>query len=213
MRRAGRPLGQIGPGKRGGQRHALAAGDGNHSLAAAKECYERQKCLVPEARWAELPARYALVELGNLWDPSLKFEPIHRLVTGCAPEAVLRALIDAFPGTYFGTGEGHVLRYAYGGKRGSVTVPRPARVLEAETLQPFLDRYLVAHAGAVDYIHGAGVAEELSREPGSLAFLLPPMDKGRLFPAVMAGGLLPRKTFSMGEAHDKRFYLEARKIR
>jgi len=191
----------------------LAAGDGNHSLATAKECYERQKRLVPEERWDGLAARYALAELGNLWDESLEFEPIHRLVTGCAPEAVLRALIDAFPGAYFGTGEGHVIQYAYGGKRGSVTVPRPAKVLEVETLQPFLDRYLATHSGAVDYIHGSDVAEELSREPGSLAFLLPPMDKRQLFPAVIAGGMLPRKTFSMGEAHDKRFYLEARKIR
>ena len=81
------------------------------------------------------------------------------------------------------------------------------------TLQPFLDGYVKARGGRIDYIHGDDVARQLGRQPGNLAFLLPPMGKEQLFPTVIHDGVLPRKTFSMGEAHDKRFYLEARKIR
>ena len=81
------------------------------------------------------------------------------------------------------------------------------------TLQPVLDQYVKAHGGRIDYIHGADVARELAARPGNIAFLLPAMGKEQLFPTVIHDGVLPRKTFSMGEAHDKRFYLEARKIR
>ena len=85
--------------------------------------------------------------------------------------------------------------------------------LEVGTLQPFLDAYVKEHGGSIDYIHGADVARDLAARPGNIAFLLPAMGKEQLFPTVIRDGVLPRKTFSMGEAHDKRFYLEARKIR
>ena len=191
----------------------FAVGDGNHSLATAKECYERQKRLTPPEHWANLPARYALVELDNLHDASLEFEPIHRVVFGVEPEKVVEALLNACPGAYAGEGDGHVLRWYAQDRKGAVTVPHPDAQLEVGTLQPVLDQYVKEHGGSIDYIHGADVARELAARPGNIAFLLPAMGKEQLFPTVIHDGVLPRKTFSMGEAHDKRFYLEARKIR
>ena len=192
---------------------AFAVGDGNHSLATAKECYERQKKLTPREHWDSLPARFALCELVNLHDPAMEFEAIHRVLFGVEPENVVEALLKAFPGAFRGEGDGHVLRYLYAGGQGAVTVPNPAAQLEVGTLQPFLDTYVKEHGGRIDYIHGADVARALAARPGNLAFLLPAMGKEQLFPTVIHDGALPRKTFSMGEAHDKRFYLEARKIR
>ena len=191
----------------------FAVGDGNHSLATAKECYERQKKLMPPEQWDRLPARYALVELVNLHDESLEFEPIHRVVFGVEPEQLLFALIAAYPGAHYGPGEGHVLEYVYAGGEGCITVPSPAAQLPVGTLQAFLDTYLKERGGRVDYIHGEDVTRSLAAQERSIGFLLSAMGKGELFPTVIHDGVLPRKTFSMGEAHDKRFYLEARKIR
>ena len=191
----------------------FAVGDGNHSLATAKECYERQKKLTPPEQWANIPARFALVELVNLHDESLEFEPIHRVVFGVEPEQLLSAMIAAYPGAHYGPGEGHVLEYVYAGGEGCVTVPDPAAQLPVGTLQAFLDDYLKEQGGRVDYIHGDDVTRNLAVQPKSIGFLLPAMGKDQLFPTDIHDGVLPRKTFSMGEAHDKRFYLEARKIR
>lgn len=191
----------------------FAVGDGNHSLATAKECYERQKKLTPPENWASIPARFALVELVNLHDDSLEFEPIHRVVFDVEPEHLLNDLIAAHPGAHYGPGEGHVLEYVYNGGEGCVTVPDPAAQLPVGTLQSFLDDYLATRGGRVDYIHGDDVTRDLAGQPRSIGFLLPAMGKDELFPTVIHDGVLPRKTFSMGEAHDKRFYLEARKIR
>ncbi len=191
----------------------FAVGDGNHSLATAKECYERQKKLTPQDKWAQLPSRYALCEVVNLHDNSLEFEPIHRVVFGVREKDLLNTLLQSFPGAYEGEGAGHVLRYLWSGGSGAITVPHPTQQLSVGTLQSFLDAYIKEHGGSIDYIHGADVTRDLARRPGNLGFLLPPMGKDELFPTVLHDGVLPRKTFSMGEAHDKRFYLEARKIR
>ncbi len=193
----------------------FAVGDGNHSLATAKECYERAKRLAPPDQWADLPARYALVELVNLHDESLEFEPIHRVVFGVEPGDLLAALKAAYPSAVEGEGAGHVLRYVSAQGQGALTVPDPRQQLAVGTLQVFLDQYLAEHPGSrVDYIHGGDVVARLAAgRPDAIGFLLPPMGKEELFPTVIHDGVLPRKTFSMGEAHDKRFYLEARKIR
>ncbi len=191
----------------------FAVGDGNHSLATAKECYERQKRLTPPDKWAELPARYALCEVVNLHDTSLEFEAIHRVVFSVKGKDLLDAVLQSFSNAYLGEGEGHVLRYVWEEGEGAITVPRPTQQLPVGTLQSFLDQYVAVHGGSIDYIHGADVAADLGRRPGNMAFLLPVMGKDELFPTVIHDGVLPRKTFSMGEAHDKRFYLEARKIR
>lgn len=191
----------------------FAAGDGNHSLATAKECYERQKKNMPPDQWGTLPARFALCELVNLHDAALDFEPIHRVLFGVEPEAVVDALVAAFPGAVRGVGDGQALRYVSEQGSGAVTIPQPPSPLPVATLQGFLDQYLSTHPGRIDYIHGADVTRELASRPGALGFLLPAMGKEELFPTVMHDGVLPRKTFSMGEAQDKRFYLEARRIR
>ena len=194
----------------------FAVGDGNHSLATAKECYERRKGLTDPVQWPGLPSRYALCELVNLHDSSLEFEPIHRVVFGVKPEELLDALASYYPSAVQGRAGGHVLPFVINRwSQGEATVPQPQAQLPVGTLQNFLDDYIAAHPKArVDYIHGADEARALAGErEDAVAFLLPPMDKSDLFPTVVHDGVLPRKTFSMGEAHDKRFYLEARKIR
>ena len=191
----------------------FAVGDGNHSLATAKQCYEDLKRVTPESEWAGLPARYALVEVVNNHDDALQFEPIHRVVFGVKPEAVLEAFKAYYPGAYEGRGEGHVIAYTHAGGTGFLTVPQPRVQLAVGTLQAFLDGYVKEHGGEVDYIHGNEVTDQLGRRPESIGFKLPAMGKQQLFKTVMADGVLPRKTFSMGHAEDKRYYVEARKIR
>ncbi len=191
----------------------FAVGDGNHSLATAKECYERQKRLTPPEKWEALPARFALCELVDLHDQSLEFEPIHRVVFRTDPQKLLDDLLAAFPGAHMGRGEGHVIEFVYEDGAGRLTIPNPAAQLPVGSLQNFLDEWLAQNPGRVDYIHGEDVARGLGMKPGSIAFLLPNLGKDQLFPTVIHDGVLPRKTFSMGEAHDKRFYLEARRIR
>ena len=190
----------------------FAVGDGNHSLATAKQCYENLKKVTPESEWAALPARYALVEVVNNHDEALQFEPIHRVLFGVEPEQVLSELKAFYPGTYEGRGEGHTIAYTYEGHRGFITIPQPKVQLAVGSLQAFIDDYLKNHRGEVDYIHGDDVTDELGSKPGNLGFKVPGMGKEQLFKTVMADGVLPRKTFSMGHAQDKRYYVEARKI-
>ena len=191
----------------------FAVGDGNHSLATAKRCYENQKQVTPESQWATLPSRYALVEVVNNHDDALQFEPIHRVVFDVDATALLEALKAYYPGAYEGQGEGHTIAYTHAGGTGYITVPQPKVQLEVGTLQNFLDDYLKKNGGEVDYIHGDDVTDELGAKPGNIGFKLPAMGKEQLFKTVMADGVLPRKTFSMGHAQDKRYYVEARKIR
>ncbi|NBI11830.1 DUF1015 domain-containing protein [Colidextribacter sp. OB.20] len=194
----------------------FVTGDGNHSLAAAKECYERRKRMTDPAQWPGLPSRYALCELVNLHDEAVEFEPIHRVVFGVKPEELLDGLMSFYPSAVQGRGEGHVLPFSINRwSRGEITVTRPEAQLPVGTLQSFLDSYIASHPRArVDYIHGAETAEQLAGErEDAVAFLLPPIRKDSLFTTVVCDGMLPRKAFSIGRAQDKRFYLEARKIR
>lgn len=182
-----------------------AVGDGNHSLAAAKACYEAQKAAQDGAQ--DNPARFALVELENIRDDAQVFEPIHRIVTGVEPEALLSALEERC-----GAAQGHRVAWIAGERRGSVTLSAGISPLAVGVLQGFLDEYLAAYGGQIDYIHGEDVLERLAQRPDAVGFLLPPMEKGQLFDGVVKDGSLPRKTFSMGHACEKRYYLEARRI-
>ncbi len=185
----------------------LAMGDGNHSLATAKAYYENiKKTLSPEEA-AVHPARYALAEIVNLHDASLVFEPIHRVIFGVEPEKVL-ADFEAFCKANESDNAPQEIPYCYKGGKGVLKIEKPVSPLAVGTLQRFLDEKGIK----TDYIHGADVVERLGTEEGNMGFLLPPMDKNALFDTVEADGVLPRKTFSMGEANEKRFYLEARKI-
>lgn len=188
-----------------------AVGDGNHSLASAKAHWENVKTALSPAQQEDHPARYALAELINLHDESLVFEPIHRICTGISPEQLL---VDFL--TYFqqkpASDSSHVLQYIYHGQEGKISIPNCTHELEIGTLQEFLSYYEQQTKVKVDYIHGEEVLRELASNPDSIGFLLPAMHKDKLFPSVANSGVLPRKTFSMGEADEKRFYLECRKI-
>jgi hypothetical protein len=188
----------------------FATGDGNHSLATAKTVYENLKKTNPQAA---AKARYALAEVVNLHDAALEFEPIHRVVFGVEPEELVADLISAFPGAHLGEGEGHALHFLHAGGEGVITVPNPKAQLAVGTLQGWLDSYVAEHGCKVDYIHGETSTRQLGTQPGNIGFLLPPMGKEELFHTVIHDGVLPRKTFSMGEAWDKRYYMEARAIR
>lgn len=191
----------------------FAIGDGNHSLAAAKAAYEEKKQNTPQEQWADLPSRYALVELVNLHDESLEFEPIHRVCFDVDPDELMKDFLAAYPGAHYGDGDGHTITYVFDTEVGKITIPKPTAQLPVGTLQEFLDQWMQTHSGRIDYVHGDDVTWELGRKPGNIGFLLPAMGKDELFKTVIFDGALPRKTFSMGEAHDKRFYLEARKIK
>ena len=187
-----------------GKKLCYAVGDGNHSLATAKACWERIKREHPGEDLADHPARYALVELENLHGPGERVEAIHRLVTGCDAEKLLDAAAKALD-----DGNGAELRCLAEGQERLLHV---SGSLPIARLQAFLDAYLAENAGALDYIHGEDALRALAAKEGSVGFLLPAMDKESLFPAIEAGEVLPRKTFSMGSAREKRYYLEARKI-
>lgn len=191
----------------------FAVGDGNHSLATAKQCYENLKKVIPESQWGTLPARYALVEVVNNHDHALQFEPIHRVLFGVQPDQVLEAFKSFYPEAYEGRGEGHVIAYTCAEHTGFLTVPNPKVQLAVGTLQTFLDAYVQEYGGEVDYIHGDDVTDELGAKAGNIGFKLPAMGKEQLFKTVMTDGVLPRKTFSMGHAQDKRYYVEARRIK
>lgn len=186
----------------------FAVGDGNHSLATAKECYERIKAALPPEKASAHPARYALVELTNVHDAALQFEPIHRVVFDVDPQAMMEELAKY----YELSDAGQAFTCVIGDTKRTVHIKNPPSNLAVGTLQKFIDDYLTHHGGRVDYIHGDDVVEELAHDPKNIGFLLPPMAKEELFPTVILDGALPRKTFSMGHAYDKRFYLEARKI-
>jgi Protein of unknown function (DUF1015) len=202
----------------------FAMGDGNHSLATAKAIWEKNKAGVG----MEHPSRYALVEIENVHDDGLEFAPIHRVLfnlkqdimtamktyfhgeckfTGCAGQADMVKRIDQENGLRQTVGmitaEGFTL----------VNFANPTCNLPVGTLQEFLDIFL-KNGGAekIDYIHGDEIVTQLGRQPGNMAFYLPGMHKSDLFKTVIVDGALPRKTFSMGEAYEKRFYMECRTI-
>ena len=190
-----------------GESVLLAVGDGNHSLATAKSCYEDLKASDPGADFSGHPARYALVELENIHDPSQVFEPIHRILTEVDVEKLLSDL-EALcaPG-------GHSVTCVIGKERRVLSLDRRLGELAVAVLQEFLDRWLAENPGKIDYIHGEDEIRRLAAADNAVGFLLPPMAKHSLFRGVIAGGVLPRKTFSMGHAREKRYYLEGRKIK
>lgn len=183
----------------------LAVGDGNHSLATAKSCYEALKSSGTE-RELEL-ARYSLVELQNIHDPSLTFAPIHRILTGVNGEKLLEDLSTVC------APDGFAVEWVMGSQSGTVFLDRSKGELAVAVLQEFLDCWLAENPGQIDYIHGDDEVRGLAAAGNAVGFLLPPMEKHQLFRGVISGGSLPRKTFSMGHAREKRYYLEGRAIR
>jgi uncharacterized protein (DUF1015 family) len=216
-------------GPRAGTTFLFAVGDGNHSLATAKAVWEEFRAAhQAEAERGDIdlerhPARFALVELVNLYDEGLTFEPIHRVLFGVETSdlssflakrlggtvktaesaAELEKLVAARGETRFGFVSAGELYY--------LDTPNPA--LAVSRLQPALDEYLAQKTDAkIDYIHGSDEVFRLGKEPGAVSVLLPPVEKDSFFATIASGGPLPRKSFSMGEASEKRFYLECRKL-
>ncbi|MEJ5185004.1 MAG: DUF1015 domain-containing protein [Rectinemataceae bacterium] len=210
----------------------FAVGDGNHSLATAKAIWEETKASLagrPDA--AELlerhPARYALVELVNLHDKGLPFHPIHRVLFGADTQeffGMLRAAgaeiahspdaAQAFAEVDASGASGeHCFAFVTEREAGTITFRSPKARLAVATIQETIDAYRKAHPEVgIDYIHGTASLEALGRKPGNLGLYLPPVDKDSFFSVVINDGVMPRKTFSMGEAPEKRFYIEARRI-
>ena len=181
-------------------------GDGNHSLATAKAHWELIKKELPESKKATHPARFALVEANNLYDEGIIFEPIHR---------VMFDVDDDFENELRKVTNGEFKSFAYTAINGKkeLTLPKNAP-MAYRVIQSFLDDYLKSHPKArIDFIHDE---EELiavaNKNPGSVAIAMPALTKKDLFAYLAQGLVLPRKSFSMGHANEKRYYLEAKKI-
>lgn len=188
-----------------------AMGDGNHSLATAKEFYEQLKKANPDKDLSNHPARYALAEIVNLHSDALKFEAIHRLVFDVDCDKLINELTAALELSETKTSDQYVICSCKGTEK-KLYINKKSSNLSVGSLQNFLDGYIKANDGKIDYIHGADTVKSLAEKHNGIAFILPDMDKSQLFPTVIKDGALPRKTFSMGHAEDKRFYIEARKI-
>lgn len=187
----------------------IVIGDGNHSLAAAKKVWERVKYSLPEGERENHPARYALVELNNVYDDSVAFEPIHRVVFGA--DSV--KLLDALRSKLCGDDVGHEIEYAVNGEvRGTLSISGGSFGAMVEGLQSAIESYIAENGGSVDYIHDSDSLLKLTEKPDSIGFLLPAMDKSELFRTVEQNGVFPKKSFSIGSARDKRYYLECRKL-
>ena len=189
----------------------FAMGDGNHSLATAKACYEKLKESMSEEEYLNHPARYALVELVNLHSSALEFEAIHRVIFDTDVEDLVKSLNEYYTINEDGNGQKFELITKDYDK--TLYIENPKSNIAVGSIQMFLDEYLANHQGKIDYIHGDDTTKEMASKEGNVGIIFVAMSKGDLFKTVILDGALPRKTFSMGHAHDKRFYLEARKIK
>lgn len=194
----------------------LAVGDGNHSLATAKAYWNEIREGLSEAERENHPARFALCEIVNIHDEALLFEPIYRILTGTTRSAVMadwKAYAEAKGMSLAADGSDHRFTVVSADGEETVAVLNPEGAIPCETIQKFLDAFLAKHPEAgIDFIHGEGSLRALAAKPETVGFLLPDIDKHSFFRDVEKLGVLPRKTFSMGEADEKRFYMEAKKI-
>ena len=189
----------------------FAMGDGNHSLATAKACYEKLKETMSEEEYLNHPARYALVELVNLHSNALEFEAIHRVLFDVDINDLINNLYNYYEINENGDGQKFELITKDMDK--TLYIKNPKSNIPVGSIQIFLDEYLKSHKGKIDYIHGEDTTKELASKENNLGIIFDAMSKNDLFKTVILDGALPRKTFSMGHSNDKRFYLEARKIK
>lgn len=187
-----------------------AMGDGNHSLATAKEFYEQLKKANPNKDFSNHPARYALAEIVNLHSDALKFEAIYRLVYDVDCDKLITGLTETL--ALSDKEAEQWVEIMCNGEDKKLYIHNTSSNLSVGSLQNYLDGYIKENGGKIDYIHGIDNVKSLAEKHNGIAFILPDMDKSQLFPTVIKDGALPRKTFSMGHADDKRFYIEARKI-
>lgn len=181
----------------------LAVGDGNHSIATAKACWEKLSGTLSEEEKTDHPSRYCLVEINNIYDEDLIFEPIYRVVFGAKED-----LIDSLNGI----GGPNRVKVVFEGREYLVSVPDNS-ALAIKEIQSVIDRYVSENKGVTqDYIHGEEHLLSVAKERNGVAVFMPKLEKGDLFSYVAKNGVLTRKSFSMGEAQEKRYYFEGRKI-
>ena len=188
----------------------FAMGDGNHSLATAKACYENLKKEIGEKALSS-KSRYALVELVNLHSDALEFEAINRVIFNTDKDKLLNSLKEYY--TINKEGNGQEFKVVTDSIDETWYIENPKSNIAVGSIQMFLDDYLKDNVGKIDYIHGEDVTKSLASKDNNVGFIFDAMAKEDLFKTVILDGALPRKTFSMGHANDKRYYLEARKIK
>ena len=200
---------RYGSFKTGESPFLFAVGDGNHSLASAKAVWEEYKrAHVAEANLENHPARWALVEVENLYDPGISFEPIHRVIFGAEPSELLEVLAAGKNITF---------------RQDTQQEPKIDRIIWIEnssqdivtiSLEALLEGYVKEKGLSIDYIHGEDEVFRLAADSTrpAVGIILPPLRKEGLFKTVAQSGPLPRKSFSMGESWEKRFYLESRRL-
>lgn len=184
----------------------FAMGDGNHSLAAAKRCWEQIKRNLPESELETHPARYALAEIVNIHDEAVTFEPIHRVLLETAPRGFIEEAAARLP-----RGKGQAVTLLAGRREMEIETGMPLGALVA-LVDELLGDWRREHGGEPDYIHGDEEARALGGKPSSVGVLLPRLEKAELFPYITEHGPYPKKSFSIGHARDKRYYLECRAI-
>ena len=194
----------------------LAVGDGNHSLATAKAYWEELKPTLPPEQQQTHPARWCLAEVCNVHSPAIEIEPIHRVLFNVDCATVLLSLItwsdSNMAGCCFGGSKKQPFTLAGPHMANVLSFEDPTEPLTVGTIDDFISDYIERHPEAkVDYVHDEPAVRALCKQ-GAVAFLMPPFAKSDLFRGVVMGGVLPRKTFSMGHAEEKRYYIECRKI-
>ena len=196
----------------------LAVGDGNHSLASAKACWENAKKDLTEEERTDHPMRYALVEAVNLYSPSLLFYPIHRVLYNCDDNTLANGFAEYLKKQDMRLAQTDDdaqadVTFLYKENKSSYKIGNRAGHLPVELLQKYLDEYLKEYPEQeLDYVHSEAVAERIAKDGRGCAMILGAFDKSSLFDAIEAGGVLPRKTFSIGEDIQKRYYIECRKL-
>ena len=188
-------------------------GDGNHSLATAKKCWEEIKQSLSASERETHPARFSLVELVNIHDPAIGFEPIHKVLFETDPAAFLADAGDALAALSGDAETCHTLRLLTAAGERNVTVRGLTIGQIIAAAEEVCQSYIRRCGGKIDYIHNDETAAEMGRRADGAAILLPRMEKGELFPSVIRSGPFPKKSFSIGHAQDKRYYLECRRIR
>lgn len=191
----------------------IAMGDGNHSLATARLCWESIKQGLSAEERETHPARYSLAELCNIHDPSIVFEPIHRVLFATDTNDFFARAQSFFDAAAGAEGGSHKIKCICGAEEKSIEVRGLTIGSLISAAQSFCTAYIAEHGGSLDYIHDDDTAEKMARNDGCAGLLLPAMDKNELFPSIIGSGVFPAKSFSIGPARDKRYYLECRRIK
>ena len=211
-----------------GNTFLFAVGDGNHSLATAKAVWDEHKKTLSDAEKETSRVRFALVEIVNIYDEGLTFEPIHRVIFNQDGENLISFVQEKLGGkiksfdsekeleSFVASPDAHGARYGFISGKKLCVLETAVTDLAIAALQPVLDEFLDAHSkdkkNDIDYIHGTNDVVQLGKKPNALSILLPPIAKDSFFQTINGRGPLPRKSFSMGEASEKRFYVEARRL-